>query len=133
DRQDSSRLKFGLNLSGSLGSEERQRGNARGDDARAGGARGGGGRFMGRRGGGGNGRWFTNLSYSLELENTALVAPGVPRLDLLDGDALSGGGTSRHSAELEGGLFYRGMGLRLSGTYSGPSRVDGSGLPGSSD
>jgi len=133
DRQDSSRLKFGLNLSGSLGSEERQRGNARGDDARAGDARGGGGRFMGRRGGGGNGRWFTNLSYSLELENTAIVAPGVPRLDLLDGDALSGGGTSRHSAELEGGLFYRGMGLRLSGTYSGPSRVDGSGLPGSSD
>ncbi len=98
-------------------------------------ARGGGGgmgRFMGGRGGSG-GRWSLNLSYALELDNTALIAPGLPELDLLGGDALSGSGTSRHTAELEGGVFYNGFGTRLSGTYSGPSRVDGSGLPGSSD
>jgi iron complex outermembrane receptor protein len=54
-------------------------------------------------------------------------------LDLLDGDAISGGGVSRHSFELQGGAFYNGMGLRFRGTYGGKSRIDGSGLPGSTD
>jgi iron complex outermembrane recepter protein len=34
---------------------------------------------------------------------------------------------------VQGGAFYNGMGLRFRGTYSGKSRVDGSGLPGSTD
>ena len=62
-----------------------------------------------------------------------LIAPGIPVLDLLNGDALSGGGTTRHSVRLEGGLFYRGKGLRISGNYSGTSDVNGTGLPGSTD
>ena len=74
-----------------------------------------------------------NLNYTYELNNEVLVAPGGPLLDLLDGDALSGGGQPRHSASLQGGLFYRGFGTRISGTYTGESRVEGSGLPNSSD
>ncbi len=101
-----------------------------------GGGRGPGGFGRGGPGGGGGdgrGRWFVNLNYTYELNNEVLVAPGGPLLDLLDGDALSGGGQPRHSASLQGGLFYRGFGTRISGTYTGESRVEGSGLPNSSD
>ena len=54
-------------------------------------------------------------------------------LDLLGGDALSGGGQARHTIELEGGGFYRGFGLRLNGAWSAPTRVRSSGADGSSD
>lgn len=84
-------------------------------------------------GGDGRGRWFANMSYTLELENEVLIAQGLPVLDLLDGGALSGGGVSRHSADLSGGLFYRGFGSFLNARYSGSSRIDGTGLPGSTD
>ncbi|MGX7894747.1 hypothetical protein [Tsuneonella sp. HG222] len=79
------------------------------------------------------GRWNLSLSHTYEIENEVLIAPGGPLLDLLDGDALSGGGISRHSFGLEGGVFYNGMGLRFQGDYGGKTRVDGSGLPGSTD
>lgn len=110
----------------------------RGYAPRGGGRGGPGGGMRGPGGGGGpggdgRGRWSLNLSYSLELENEVLIAEGLPTLDLLDGDALTGGGVVRHSAQLEGGLFYRGFGLRYTGKYSGPSRIDGTGLPGSTD
>lgn len=111
-------------------------GGAGGPPAGAGGGPPGGGvpGFMrGPGGGDGRGRFFANLFHTIELQNEITIAPGIPVLDLLDGDALSGGGTVRHSFELEGGMFYRGKGMRLSGRYSGPSRVDGSGLPGSTD
>ncbi len=84
-------------------------------------------------GGDGRGRWFVNFDYSYELENEVLVAPGGPLLDLLDGDALSGGGQPRHSASARVGLFYAGFGLNMSGRYNGSSRIDGTGLPGSTD
>ncbi|KPL67009.1 hypothetical protein SZ64_02215 [Erythrobacter sp. SG61-1L] len=100
-----------------------------------GGQRGGGGfRGPGGPGGGdGRGRWFMNLTYTLELENEVQIAENLPVLDLLDGGALSGSGVVRHSAQLVGGLFYRGIGMRYSASYSGPSRIDGTGLPGSTD
>ena len=99
----------------------------------------GGGRGRGRFGpfGGGDGppvgRWFTNLTYTLELENTVLIAPGVPLLDLLDGDALSGGGQPRHSVRWRSGAFYDGYGMILFASYTGRSRINGSGLAGSTD
>lgn len=93
----------------------------------------GGGRGPGGGGSDGRGRWFANLSYTLELENEVLIAEGLPVLDLLDGDALSGGGVTRHSADLRAGIFYRGFGTHVRANYSGPSRIDGSGLPGSTD
>jgi hypothetical protein len=57
----------------------------------------------------------------------------MPVLDALAGDALVSGGVPRHSIELEGGLFKNGYGLRLNGEWNAPARVNGSGLPGSSD
>ena len=95
--------------------------------------RGGGGGMGFGRGGDGQGRWSLSLYHTVELENEALIAPGVPVLDLLDGDALGAGGVSRHRVELEGGLFKDGLGLRLSANYASGTTVEGSGLPGSSD
>ena len=104
------------------------------------GRRGGGVRGLGRANrlvGGGDGppvaRWFFGLNYELELENTVLIADGVPELDLLDGDALTGGGDPRHSANLRAGLFYDGFGVIAFANYTGSSRIDGTGLPGSTD
>ena len=99
------------------------------------GGRGGGGGFGPMGGGGdGQGRWNLSLYHTVNLANSVLIAPGGPVLDLLDGDATgSGGGVSRHLIELEGGAFYRGIGLRLSGNYQSATTVRGTGLPGSSN
>ncbi len=127
------------------GGERRERGGdgqagEGGGEARGpgGGGRGGGGGGGGPGGGfggggGGQGRWSASLYHTIELENEALIAPGVPVLDLLRGDALGAGGVSRHRFELEGGMFYRGLGFRLSANYAIGTTVEGSGLPGSSD
>ncbi|AKM07201.1 TonB-dependent receptor domain-containing protein [Pelagerythrobacter marensis] len=97
-----------------------------------GGGRGGGGRGGFGRGGDGQGRWNLGLYHSIEFENEVLVAPGGPVLDQLSGEAI-GSGIPRHKIELEGGVFYKGVGLRLSGNYQSATRIDGSGLPGSQD
>jgi iron complex outermembrane recepter protein len=58
----------------------------------------------------------------------------VPLLDLLNGSALNAnGGASRHEVELSGGVFHKGFGFRLQGTYKSGTTADGSGLPGSND
>ncbi|GEO00423.1 TonB-dependent receptor [Novosphingobium sediminis] len=90
---------------------------------------GGGGRGPG---GDGRGHWNLSLAYTQELDETARIVPGGRVLDLLNGDALSGAGISRSSATLEGGGFYRGFGLRISGTYASGTHVDSSGVPGAS-
>jgi len=88
---------------------------------------------FGRGGGGdGQGRWHMALYHSIEFENEVLVAPGGPVLDQLSGQAF-GNGVPRHKIELQGGLFYKGLGLRLSGDYQAATRIDGSGLAGSQD
>ncbi|WP_336986000.1 TonB-dependent receptor [Altererythrobacter aquiaggeris] len=146
------RISFGLSSRGQFGkTPDRQAGRqagrpggrpggrggeGAGEGARGGAGRpGGGGNPMAMFGGGGDsrGRYFVSLNHQIELKNKVVVAPGGPVLDLLGGDALSGNGSPRHSTTLEGGMFKSGYGLRLSGRYSGSSRVDGSGLPGSTD
>ncbi len=104
-----------------------------GRSRRGGGGGGGGGPGFGGRGGDGQGRWNLALYHTIQLGNSVLVAPGGPSLDLLNGDGLSDGGISRHTFELEGGLYKDGIGARLSGSYAGGTTVRGSGLPGSSD
>lgn len=148
-----SRLRYGLNLSGSFGKPDPsiQRGAlgaARpaggpppgagaggpppGGGARAGGPPPGGG---GPRGPGGfnsdgRGRWNLSVYHTVRFQQSVQIAPGGTVLNLLDGDAVSSG-VARHSLEMEGGGFYRGIGLRASGTYTGGSRIDASGAPGS--
>jgi hypothetical protein len=114
------------------GGEARQGGEGtQGAGRGGGGGRGGGAGRFGRRGDG-QGRWNLGLYHSIEFENEVLVAPGGPVLDQLDGQAI-GSGIPRHKIELEGGLFYKGLGLRLSGDYQSATRIDGTGLPGSQD
>ena len=100
------------------------------------GSRGGGrnpaARFGGR-GGDGRGRYFLSLTHTIELDNTIFIAPGVPLLDQLDGDSTSAFGLARHSTRLSSGIFRGGMGMRIIGNYTGSARVNGSGLPGSTD
>lgn len=78
-------------------------------------------------------RYFVSLNHQIELENEILIAPGIAPLDQLDGDATSSFGLPRHSSRLEAGIFGQGVGMRLSGRYTGKTRLDGSGLAGSSD
>jgi hypothetical protein len=78
-------------------------------------------------------RYFFNLTHAIELDNEILIAPGLAPLDQLDGQATGAFGLPRHSSRLEAGLFGNGVGFRLSGIYTGETRLDGSGLPGSTD
>ncbi|HQS97691.1 TonB-dependent receptor plug domain-containing protein [Novosphingobium sp. 17-62-19] len=85
--------------------------------------RGGPGGFDGR------GRWNLSVFHTVRFQQSVQIAAGGQVLDLLDGQALDGS-VARHSIEMEGGGFYRGFGLRMSGSYTGGSRIDASGLPG---
>lgn len=152
----SSRLRYGFNINGTIGKAPPPRaggfggmgggrpGGGPGGGPRGGGGGGGGG--FGRGGGGGpggpggplgggqqgQGRWNLAIYHTVRFDETVLVAPGGPSLDLLDGDALTGGGVSRHSLEVEGGAFYKGIGFRANGTWSAPTTVRDT-LLGSSD
>ncbi len=81
----------------------------------------------------GRGRYFVNLTHTLELANEILIAPGLEPLDLLDGDATGSFGQARNATRLEAGIFRNGMGMRISGRYTGSARIDGSTLLGSPD
>lgn len=78
-------------------------------------------------------RYFLNVTHTIQLKDTVLVAPGGPLLDQLDGDSTSAFGLPRHTTRLEGGLFFGGYGMRLSGRYTGKADLSGSGLPASTD
>jgi iron complex outermembrane recepter protein len=118
------------------GTPPQERGSGAG--ARQGNSGGQGSGGFGRGGfggpGGGGGRWQVSLYHSYQIQDEVLIAAGVPRLDLLNGSATSSlGGTPRHQVELSGGLFYKGLGTRITGNYRSATRANGSGLPGSSD
>lgn len=150
-KQTGERIRYGINLSGTIGK------------APAGGAGGGMGPGMGRRfgggaggpggpaaggsggprgpmpgmmggpGGGGQGRWNLSLYHTVRFSEKVTITSGGPVLDLLNGDALSGGGVARNALEMEGGGFYKGFGLRFNGSWTAPTHVAASGAPGSSD
>ncbi len=70
-------------------------------------------------------RYFANLTHTIELDNQILIASGLAPLDQLDGQATGAFGLPRHSSRLEAGLFGKGVGFRLSGIYTGETRLDG--------
>lgn len=151
------RIRYGASLSGEFGGGDERRGRRRegggrrGDQTQSGGAGSGGDRQSGEgrrrgprspmgmlrgrgRGGDGNGRWRLSVYHTYRIEETVLIRPGVPELDLLGGSVTGGSAPlSRHGVELEGGVFLNGIGIRVSGEYTGAARVEGGGLPGSSD
>ena len=158
DREASQRIRWGFNVSGNIGAPPPQRGPSGGPPGAGGprgpGAAGGGGAPRGprgpRAGGGGRGggfggggfgggggqpsRWNIALYHTYRIQEEILIRPGVPVLDLLNGSATSSnGGASRHEVELSGGVFHKGFGLRLQGTYKSATTANGTGLPGSND
>ncbi|MET0249922.1 MAG: TonB-dependent receptor [Sphingobium sp.] len=91
---------------------------------RGGGFGGGGGRGGG--GGGGGGRLSFSAYHTWYLAENILIAPGVPRLDLLDGDATgSAGGQPRHVVEARVGYTNNGIGARLGVDWESGTHVDG--------
>lgn len=144
DQVENSQIRWGLNFGKSFGQQTPRGpglggpGGGRPDGAGAGRPRGGGG---GPRAGGGGrgpggpggafggpqgGRWQVSLYHTIKLTDKILIRPGVPELDLLNGSATgSGGGSNRHLFELDGGLFNKGLGARLSAKYDSGSTVTG--------
>ena len=113
----------GQQAEGGQGGQQAQRGGGR--------RRGGGGGFGG--GGDGRGRFFANADATLRLQDEVSISPVGPVLDLLDGDSLGGSGSPEFEIRAYGGIFYRGFGSFVFASYGGPTRIDGSGLPGSTD
>ncbi|MFM1976229.1 MAG: hypothetical protein RL145_1075, partial [Pseudomonadota bacterium] len=99
----------------------------------------GGGGFGGGPGGGPGGqagRWSISIFHSIKLEDSILLAPNLPKLDLLEGAAVDdGGGSRRHTVEFNGGWSYMGIGFRAFGEWRGESKIIASatGVPGATD
>ncbi len=148
DQENSERIRWGFNMSGAIGPQPQGRGaggapgGGRPASAGAGGPPGAGGPRGGGRGGpmgmpgmgGPPSRWQIALYHTYRLQDEIVIGPGVPVLDLLDGSATGSlGGSPRHELTLSGGVFVKGLGLRLEGTYRNETRVDGNSLTGSGD
>ena len=78
-------------------------------------------------------RYFLSLNHNITLESEVLLAEGGPMFDQLDGLVLGGGAPARNSSVLEGGIFWQGYGMRLSGRYTGEAVLRGGDFPGASD
>lgn len=139
-REDSRRLRWGINLSVPLKTDPeriarlREAGAFGNRPAGAGGpgagappGRGRGGSGGGRNGFGGRAQFA--LFHSWTFRNDILIAPGGPRLDLLAGDAIGArGGVPRHQLEAQAGFVKDGLGARLSADWQSATRVtDGAG------
>jgi len=154
DKETSSSIRWGLNLSGNLGKQQEggfggpppgagPRGagpsgaGPQGAGAKPGGAGGppGGGPPPGGPGGPGGkgGRWNLSVYHTWRFTDRVTIADGVPVLDQLNGEALTSGGVPRHAIEAEGGVFKNGYGIRLKAEWDAPTHVNGSGAPTSSD
>jgi hypothetical protein len=152
DRETSQRIRWGFNVSGNIGPAPAARGPFGGPPGQgaprgagaatgtpAGAPRAGGGRGFGGSGGFGGGsgqpsRWNIALYHTYRIQGKVLIRSGVPVLDLLNGSATSSnGGAARHEVELSGGMFHKGFGLRLQGTYKSGTTANGNGLADSND
>jgi hypothetical protein len=90
-----------------------------------GGRRGFGGGGGGPFGGGSRGRLQFSLTDTITLVDKVRIAPGLPELDYLDGEAAgSTGGTPRHQVEARAGWSNNGLGARLSANWRSGTRVD---------
>ncbi|URW74595.1 TonB-dependent receptor [Sphingomonas donggukensis] len=72
------------------------------------------------------GRLQVSVFHTWRLEDSVLIRPGVPQLDLLDGDALdTRGGRAKHQLEFNAGITRGGYGLRASGNWQSGTFVRG--------
>jgi hypothetical protein len=83
------------------------------------------------RGGGmqpGQGMFNLSLTHTWRIQDEVTIRDGLEPLDLLDGDAISGGGgQSRHDVQLQAGAFRNGLGMFLNANWTSGTRVDGAG------
>lgn len=135
----SEQLRWGLSFQKSFGQQTARGAPTGGARPGAGGPPAGGGAGAGPRPGGGSGRgfgppggnggrWSVAAYHTIKFTDEVDIAPGIPTLDLLGGDATGqSGGTPRHSFELDGGWFHHGIGLRVNGAHQTGTRVDAGG------
>ena len=99
-----------------------------GGEARQGGGGSGGFRgFGGGRGGRQGGRLTFSLTHQLNLVDEVTIAPGVPKLDYLDGEPVGSlGGRPRHELQFESGYYNNGYGARLQGNWRSGTTVESS-------
>ncbi|HXG81255.1 MAG TPA: TonB-dependent receptor, partial [Sphingomicrobium sp.] len=92
------------------------------------GGEGGGFRFRGFGGGGRQGGRLTfSLTHQLNLVDEVTIAPGVPKLDYLDGEPIGQtGGRPRHEVQFETGYYNNGYGARLQGNWRSGTTVESS-------
>jgi uncharacterized membrane protein YgcG len=89
-----------------------------------GGGRGGGGFFGGAGGGQSRGRIITSVTDTITFVDKVQIAPGVPGLDFLHGDATgSGGGTPRHNVQAQLMYFNNGLGARVGTNWKSATDV----------
>lgn len=140
------RLRWGRQGQGQRGQQGQQQSEggqqAQGGQGGGPGGPGGGRRFgPGGGGGGGGGRGFRGfggpngilagrlqfaLFHTIHLKERVTIRPGLPMLDLLDGDAAGNrGGQPRHEIEGQAGIMKDGLALRLSGKWQSATHVDG--------
>ncbi|MBW0150799.1 MAG: TonB-dependent receptor [Phenylobacterium sp.] len=101
----------------------------------------GGGMAMGGRGPGGPGGGFGGFGgggprsgvfqvgfyHTLALRDEVQIAPGLPKLDLLDGAALgSGGGSPLHQLELQTNYSKSGLGVAMNANWQSATTISGS-------
>ena len=102
--------------------------SSEGGDARPGGegrGRGGGFRGFGGVGGRQGGRLTFSLTHQLNLVDEVTIAPGVPKLDYLNGEPVSSlGGRPRHEVQFETGYYNNGHGARLQGNWRSATTVE---------
>lgn len=69
-------------------------------------------------------RLFVNLYHTWRLRDEVLLRTDMPRLDLLDGQAIDFmGGARRHRLELQAGVFKKGLGGRVTVNWQSGSTV----------
>ena len=92
----------------------------------------GGGGAQPRGGGGGGGmlpgqgRLNVSVFHTVRFTDEVTIRPGLPVLDLLDGDATAGnGGTPRNEVQVQGGVFRNGFGAFMNANWREGTEVDG--------
>jgi len=92
-----------------------------------GGFRGFGGGPGSRFGGRGGGRLTFSLTDQINLVDRVSIAPGVPDLNFLHGDAIGQtGGRPRHEVQFETGYYNNGYGARFQGNWRSGTTVESS-------
>ena len=85
----------------------------------------GGGGFGGGGRGSGGGRLQFALYHTWHFTDDVVLTPGAPKLDLLDGGAITdAGGQPRHQLEGQAGYNNNGIGARVSVNWQSATRVD---------